>query len=36
VFGAFNYKFTDFVKIGVPISMTFEVIVLVMLEWVYL
>jgi di/tricarboxylate transporter len=36
VFGASNYKFSDFAKIGVPISITFGVIVLFMLDWVYL
>jgi di/tricarboxylate transporter len=36
VFGASNYKFSDFVKIGVPISITFGAIVLALLNWMYL
>ena len=36
VFGASEYKFADFVKIGVPISITFGTIVLTLLNWVYL
>ncbi|MGK0371473.1 MAG: di/tricarboxylate transporter [Glaciecola sp.] len=36
VFGASNYKFSDFVKIGIPISITFGVIVLSLLNWMYL
>jgi di/tricarboxylate transporter len=36
VFGASEYKFLDFVKIGVPISTTFGVIVIALLNWVYL
>ncbi|MFT6737524.1 MAG: di/tricarboxylate transporter, partial [Kangiellaceae bacterium] len=35
-FGASNYKFSDFVKIGVPISITFGAIVLALLNWMYL
>lgn len=36
VFGASNYKFSDFAKIGTPISITFGLIVLSLLNWVYL
>jgi di/tricarboxylate transporter len=36
VFGASDYKFSDFAKIGIPISMTFGAIVLVLLNWIYL
>jgi di/tricarboxylate transporter len=36
VFGASDYKFSDFAKIGTPISIAFGVIVLSLLNWVYL
>lgn len=36
VFGASDYKFSDFAKIGTPISITFAVIVLSLLNWMYL
>jgi di/tricarboxylate transporter len=36
VFGASEYKFSDFAKIGIPISITFGTIVLTMLNWIYL
>ena len=36
VFGASDYKFSDFAKIGVPISIMFGVIVLTLLNLVYL
>lgn len=35
VFGASDYKFKDFAKIGTPISMVFGGIVLTLLNWVY-
>lgn len=35
VFSASQYKFTDFSKIGVPISITYAAIVLSMLNWFY-
>lgn len=36
VFNAANYKFTDFVRFGLPISITYSTIVLVLLRQVYL
>ena len=36
VFGASEYKFADFAKIGTPISITFGTIVLFLLNWIYL
>lgn len=36
VFGASDYKFSDFAKIGTPISIAFGAIVLSLLNWVYL
>lgn len=36
VFGASDYKFSDFAKIGTPISITFGAIVLSLLNWMYL
>lgn len=36
VFGASDYKLSDFAKVGLPISITFGVIVLTLLNWVYL
>jgi len=36
VFSATNYKFKHFVKLGIPISITYSTIVLSLLTWVYL
>lgn len=36
VFSATNYRFKDFVKLGVPISILYSSIVLTLLSWVYL
>jgi di/tricarboxylate transporter len=35
VFSASDYKFSDFTKIGVPISITYACIVIAMLNWFY-
>ncbi len=35
VFSASEYKFSHFAKVGLPISLTYGTIVLVMLNWVY-
>lgn len=35
VFSASDYKYTDFTKIGVPISIAYAVIVIALLNWVY-
>jgi di/tricarboxylate transporter len=35
VYNAGNYKLTDFVKFGLPVSVTYSVIVLALLPWVF-
>jgi di/tricarboxylate transporter len=35
VFSASDYKYTDFTKIGVPISIAYAMIVIALLHWVY-
>lgn len=36
VHNAGNYRYMDFVKIGLPISVLYSIIVLSLLNWVYL
>lgn len=36
VFSATDYKFKDFIKLGLPISITYSTIVIMLLNWVYL
>jgi di/tricarboxylate transporter len=36
VFSATNYKFKDFIKLGLPVSILYSSIVLFLLSWVYL
>jgi di/tricarboxylate transporter len=35
VYNAGNYKLTDFLKVGIPVSITYSFVVVCMIPWVF-